>query len=254
MDTATRTRFSSLWLLLLLFVGISGWLWYDRGTTDLTVNGEATIKAVPDQYIFSPSYQEKGTDEATAREKVTQVGNGVVEKLRGIGVADGMMSSSVSVQPDYSYGFPVPTADSASREAPQAAGYVGTYSLTITVNELALAQKVQEYLATTPVTGLVTPTSTFKDATRQKLERDARKLALEDAKAQAEDTASTLGVSIRGIESIGQPGWGGPIMPLGIDQDRATSATAPAPEFASPNLLVGEQEISYQIQVVYRVR
>lgn len=248
MDSSTRTRFSALWILVLIFAGIAGWLWYDQGKTTLSVNGEATVKAAPDEYIFSPSYQVKDANQTTAKSKVTETGNAVIAKLKELGLTDSMLVTNVYVNEDYDYRV-MPTTDGK----PTPDGYVATYTVTATVNDLELAKKVQEYLATTDVTGPVTPTSTFSDETQRKLEREARRLALEDAKQQANDTASTLGVSIRGIESIGEPSWGGPVIPLGIAEDRAAS-TMVAPESARPELLVGEQDVTFQIQVVYRVR
>lgn len=246
-ESAVTSSKLGLGILGLIVLAIGGWLWWDRtNTTTLDVVGEATVTAAPDEYIFSPTYQEEHADQTVARTKVTETGNAVVGKLKELGVTESQLETSVMVNENYDYRL-VPDGSKPS-------GYLATYSVTITLAELELAKKVQEYLSTTPLTGLTTPTSTFADATRKELERQARKLALDDAKRQAEDTADSLGVSIRGIESIGQPSWGGPVYPLGVELDRAVSATAAAPEFASPELLVGEQEVTYQIQVVYRVR
>ena len=200
-----------LWLIIILIVAGGTWFWWEQGTTDLAVTGEATVKAAPDEYIFGPTYEAKDADKTMARDAATLLGNEILSKLKSLGVTDAQISTNVSVNQDYqTINMPVPVQ-------PTASGYVGTYTVTATIPNLDLAKSVQEYIGTTPVTGLSTPTSTFKAATRTKLERDARKLALEDAKAQADDTASTLNVRIRGIKSIGQPSWGGPIIAPGMN-------------------------------------
>lgn len=258
---ALRSSNVVAWTFVLLLAAAVGWLWYERGTTDLAVVGEASVKAAPDEYVFMPSYQETGSDETAVRSKVTTTGNNVVALLRTEGVTDAMMSSQVSVSQDYRYPYAVPSSDAATSSgaatspAPgQSSGYVATYALTVTVGDVTLARKVLDVLKGTPVVGSITPISGFTDATQNALERQARKMALDDAKTQAQDTAETLGVAVRGIASIGQPTWGGPV-PLAYDLNAAVGrdiAESAQPE--SPDLLVGEQEVSYTIQVVYRVR
>ncbi|MBI4032296.1 SIMPL domain-containing protein [Candidatus Berkelbacteria bacterium] len=233
-------------LVLLIFLAGAGiYTWWMQGTSTVAITGDATVKAVPDQFVFTPSYQAKDADQEQAKSKASQIGNEVVQKLRDQGVQDRMLTSSVSVAPDYSYIMPMPTG--------QVSGYSATYMLTVKVDTVDLARKVQSTLVGTPLVGALTPWSTLQAATRNTLEREARKLAMEDAKAQATDTVDTLGVRILGITSIGQPMWGG-VTPLAATlNEKADVAVAPAGG-TSPDLLVGEQEVSYSIQIIYRVR
>jgi len=234
-----------IWLALLAVVVIGTFAWWNRGGTELTITGKATVKAAPDEYVFYPSYESKSPDKESARAAVTTLGNATVNKLKELGISEQQLSSNVSVRDPY------PVYE-VGKEAEKDT-FVATYALTVTVRNHAQAKQVQEYLSSTPVTGSVTPSSAFSDEQRKELERKARKLALEDAAAQAKDTSETLHVSIRGIKSIGEPTWGGPVpfmtsLKAEGAKDMAIQS-APAPE-----LLVGEQEITYQVQVVYRVR
>ena len=234
-----------LWLVLLVLIAVGGWLWWERGTTDMAIVGRATVKAAPDEYVFTPRYETKGADETAIRAQVTETGNGVIAKLRETGVTDAMLTADVSVNPDYSRIMPEPTGTPT--------GYVATYALTVKLADLELAKKVLDVLRATPVVGTLTPQSTFADATQRKLERDARRLALEDAKEQAQDTAETLGVRLRGLKSVGEPTWGG-VPYMGAAEKSVSSAARDAATPATPEFLTGEQEVTYQIQVVYRVR
>lgn len=53
----------------------------------VSVSGEATITAAPDQYVFTPSYQFKNADKAAALKELTAKSDEVVAKLKGLGVA-----------------------------------------------------------------------------------------------------------------------------------------------------------------------
>ncbi len=238
-----------VWLALVaLLILLGSFIWWNRGSTELSITGRATVKAAPDEYVFYPSYQVKDASQDVAKARVTEIGNGVITKLKEFGVTNSQLTTNVTESESFDYRM-LPTPEPPT----PADGFVATYTLTVTVSDLALARKIQEYLATTPVLGSLSPTSAFSDATQRKLEREARKLALQDAQAQAHDTAQTLGVSIRGIQSIGDPTWGGPV-PFATQLEAEgvrDLAISPAP---SPELLVGEQEVTYQVQVVYRVR
>lgn len=237
-----------IWLALLAVAVIGAFAWWNQGGTELTITGKATVKAAPDEYVFYPSYQQKDASQDEAKQKVTETGNGVVAKLKELGVAESQLTTNITENENYDYRI-LPSPDKPG----QVDGYVATYSLTITVTDLTLAKKIQEYLTTTPVSGSISPTSAFSDATQRKLEREARKQALEDAKQQADDTAETLSVSIRGIKSIGEPTWGGPV-PFATALKAEGVRDMAVQSAPSPELLVGEQEVTYQVQVVYRVR
>lgn len=237
-----------IWYAFLAVVVIAGFAFWNRGGTELTITGKATVKAAPDEYVFYPSYQAKDASQDVAKQKVTEIGNGVVAKLKELGVTDSQLTTSIAQNQNYDdQMLPVP-------EQPKpVTGSVATYSLTITVSDLDLAKKIQAYLASTPVSGSISPTSAFSAATERKLEREARKLALEDAQQQASDTAETLSVTIRGIKSIGEPTWGGPVT-FATELKGAGGQDMAIQSAPSPELLVGEQEVTYEVQVVYRVR
>lgn len=243
MELSRSIRIWSLLFIGFVVIGSGIVVWWNAGGTELTVTGTATVRAAPDEYVFYTLYEGKHTDQLTARTQVTKTGNEVVAKLKELGVIDGQLTTNVSVNEEYDY----------SETTAQTVGYLATYTLTITVRDLALAKQVQEYLATTSATGSITPSSAFQSDTQKRLEQQARILALQDAKQQATETARTLGVNIKGIKSIGQPAWGG-IMPMGVSAVRADSQGSGGAVVPSADFLVGEQEVSYSIQVIYRVR
>lgn len=243
------------WLLFVILLGVFGWFWWTQTGPELTVIGQGSVKATPDHFVFSPSYEARDASEVTARAKATEIGSGVVTALKKLGVTEEMLQRDIYVYRDYS-ATPEPTSTETGQ-------HIGTYSLTITIEDnTELAQKVLTHLATTPLQGNLTPYSSFKTETQRRLEREARVKALEDARTQGEQTADTQGARIWGIVSIGQPSWGGDptyaaeLQGIGAGGD---VSIAPAPD-KSPGAETGTtlntatKEVTYQIEVVYKMR
>jgi uncharacterized protein YggE len=236
-------RFLSAFLLLIIIAMLLIWQpWAGLSTRTVVVSGQATVKAAPDKFTFYPTYQATATTETAAIKAVSKKGNAVVNKLVALGVEEKNITTSVNADRYFA------VKDSSEDSEPTA-----TYSITALVSAKDLAQKVLDYLVTTnPIYG-VSPQSNFADQTRKDLEDSARKLALADAKKRAEQTADELGIKLGKVVEISEPNWGG-VIPLGIE-DRASTDSAGAPEVStSPKLLIGEQEVTYQISVTYRIR
>ncbi len=230
----------------MVFAGTSLWLWLgEPAVADFT--GQATVKAVPDQFVFRPNYQATNDDPAAATDEVSAVGNAVVDKLIELGVSREDIKVQVYTNQTYVRDTVLP------EPAPEPTGNQATYSLTATVREVILAQTVLDYLATTATIAGVTPESTFSDEKRKELESVARVQALEDARGKAESSAEALGAKLGRLVTVSDSSWGGPI-PL-LSRDAAVSSeVASEPAFTAPYLLTGEQEVSYFVTVQYELR
>lgn len=236
------------WLLIFVLGLVMGYIAYpifsNKNTTTSTFTGEATVKAAPDEYVFYPRYEAEGETASEANSKVAEIGNGVVNKLAELGVDKSKISTNTYSSPDYPVIEP---------ETPKADVSTAEYALTVTVDDFDLAKKVLDYLSTTDVIGNLTPQSTFKEATRKKLETEARQKALADAKVKVEDTAEALGVKVGNLVSVTDQSFGGPIFAA---QDTAVSRELAAPDigFTSPELLTGEQDVTYFVTVEFELK
>lgn len=234
-------RFVSLLLLGVIIVMLVIWRpWQGLDERTISVSGEAVLRAAPDEFIFYPTYQEKGKTSSEAIDKASKKGNAVVTKLKEIGVDASKIKTNVSSGSDV-YHDERKTTDEIT----------ASYSITATVNDLELAKQVLAYLVTTnPLYG-VSPQSTFSRETRNRLEIEARSQALAAAKKKAEQTATELSLKLGRVVSVSEPQWGG-VIPLGSSEKEmarpADTATTP------PELLTGEQEITYTVTVIYRIR
>jgi uncharacterized protein YggE len=209
--------------------------------TDRTVqvNGEATIKADPDEFIFSPSYEFKNANKQAALSELSKKSDEIVSQLKKLGVPD----SNIKTNADgYERGVYFPSSDTGQN----------TYSLMINVNTDSKdqAQKIQNYLVTTSPSGAVTPYSTFSKPKQKELEGLARDLAEKDARKKAEKSAKNIGFKLGAIKTVQETNGFGGVTPL--------EKTAPAIDQASPTSSIsvqpGQSDINYQISVTYYIK
>src|SRR3569833_3456561 len=179
-------------LVLLIALAVSVFMWKPWQThikasdRTISVTGNATVKAEPNEFIFNPSYDITNTDSKQAIADLTAKNNQVIDKLKSLGVDSAKIQSNASNYKDYF--------------DPTTSTY--TFSLTITVDDKALAQKVQDYLLTTDPSGEITPDYTFSDSKEKTLESQARDKAEQDARAKAEQSAKNLGFKVKAVKSV----------------------------------------------------
>lgn len=250
MDSPTNTkqtlkisldfRLASLILALIIIGMLAFWQpWSDPRAQDRTieVTGQAQVTAVPDEFIFYPSYEFKNENKQAALDALSKKSNEVVAKLKELGVADSKIKTNSG-----GYDYPV-------YSKPEGGASVATYSLslTVTVDNKDLAQKVQDYLVKTTPSGVISPQPQFSDKKRTELEAQARDQATKDARAKAEQSAKNLGFSLGAVKSVSDgAGFGGlPYASRGLETDSV-----------SPKLIIqpGENELTYIVTVTYFVR
>ncbi|HSX32202.1 MAG TPA: SIMPL domain-containing protein [Candidatus Saccharimonadales bacterium] len=231
--------------LLLLAVVIMLFVWKPWATTNTTartidVSGDATITAKPDEFVFNPSYEAKNTDKAAALTELSEKSEDITAKLKSLGVAESKIKSSTS-------GYDYPVAYEKESGTP-----TYTLQLTVTVGKSDLAQKVQDYLVTTQPLGGVSPQATFSEATRKKLESQARDNATKDARAKADQMAKNLGFRVGKVKAVQDGGGFGDVMP-NASRGMATTMIAEDSK-ASLEVQPGENDLDYSVNVTYYIR
>lgn len=228
-------------LLLVIIALVAVWMpWRSIEKSDeiIKVTGEAALKAEPDEFVFYPSYQFKGTDKSSVSNQATQKGEEITSKIKDLGVSD----SDIKLSVDGYMGRPFP--DNGVDE------YTYTAQLTVTLDSRDKAQEIQDYLATTQPQGSVTPQGSFSESKRLALEAQAREAATKDARAKADQSAKNLGFKIGRVKSV-EDGIGfndgGPIPVEG-------RAMAPDATVSTLPVQAGENEIRYSVTVTYFVR
>jgi uncharacterized protein YggE len=209
---------------------------FDKNTRTIDVTGQATLKAKPDQMVFSPYYQFDNKDTQAAIKAADEKSKAVTAELKKLGVKDNEIKSQAS-------GYDTGVVSSDGKTS------IYTLSYTITLEDVALAQKIQDYLLTTSPMGQVTPVYGFAKKTQNDLETKARDEATKNARTKAEQSAKNLGFSIGGVKEVTDGVSAGSPYPLmGID-DKAVS-----PASSSLSLQSGENELTYSVKVVFYIR
>ena len=186
------------------------------------------------------SYQFKNADKAAALAELTKKSDEIVKKLKDLGVPDSKIKTNSG-----GYDSPIYYLEDDDKTTP-----TYTLSLTVTVTDKDVAQKVQDYLVTTSPLGAVSPQPNFSDAKRKELENKARDEATKEARQKADQSARNLGFAVGQVKQVTDgAGFGGIVYPT-----RGLAADAVGAEVQKLSIQPGENELSYTVTVVYYVR
>jgi len=231
-------------ILLLIIMGVMVWLWKpwhhtaNSGRT-ISVTGDATLTAEPDEFTFTPSYDFTNSDAQAALSALTAKSNDIITQLKALGVPSNKIQTNSNnwSYPNY--------YDPANGSTP-----TYTLQLTIIVNSQAVAQKVQDYLLTTSPSGQISPQADFSDSKRKALENQARDQATTAARAKAQQSAKNLGFKLGSVKSIDDSNGFGSAYPLETGSNLASGA---ADSKTSLSIQPGENDLSYSITVTYYI-
>ena len=209
----------------------------------ITVTGEAKLMAVPDEYVFTPSYEFKNADKAAALKDLTAKSNDIVAKLKALGVASDKIKTDSNGSDQGVYYYNYDQTDSA---------FTYTLNLTMTVNNAKLVQTVQDYLVTTSPSGSVSPSAQFSNTKQKQLESQARDRATKEARSKADQSAKNLGFTVSKVKSVDDSGFSnGSVMQPLLSQATNLDAGQPSSSLA---VQPGQNELDYSVTVVYYLR
>jgi uncharacterized protein YggE len=188
-------------------------------TADLRLGVTATAKTVKD-----------------ARARAAEAMTAVLASLRELGIADRDMQTTVlSLQPVYDY--------TTSPKPPRLTGYSLTNAISVTIRDLAkVGDAIDDALAAgaTSLDGV-----SFRVADQTAAEKQAREAAMAEAKAKATTLANAAGVSITGVQSIGEN-----VSPVPYPIYYGYAERAAAADVQTP-VMPGTSEVSVTVAVVY---
>jgi len=220
--------------------------WANKTISDRTivVSGSTTIEAEPDQFVFNPYYQKEGTDKTVVNTEVSNLSKTIIAKIKETGVNDSAIKTDVSSYDNSTYNL-----------ENEVDTFISTLSITITLKDKDLAQKVQDYLASTEASGSITPYITFSTTKQKELEAQTRSAALIDAKSKAEASAKQLGTTLGKVITITDISSSG-VTPFpwmnyaGGSSDSSISSDTKSSYAIQPGL----NEYSFSIQVTYELK
>jgi uncharacterized protein YggE len=202
----------------------------------INVQGAATIYAKPDMASASAGIESRGATPDEALSANTKVMNSLMTAIKRYGVAErDIETTGFNVSPVYGQQTP--------RGTMNIEGYQVTNQVTVRLRDL---NKLGNLLSSLVEAGANRLNGvSFGVADPAKLQDDARKAAVADAKRRADLFAAAAGVKVKRVLSISESGGVAPPMPMAM---RAMKAGAEAVPVAG-----GEQAISAAINAVYEI-
>lgn len=148
----------------------------------VNVAGEGKIKIVPDQVSITVGVESKGTNSAEVKKENDTKIDAVLKSIKKFGIAkEDYQTTRVALYPNYDYEKKKQT-------------YSATQTVEVLLRDLSKYDALMSELTTTGVNRI--DNVMFKSSQIKQLQSDARKLAVKDAKAKAEDFAAGLGQKI----------------------------------------------------------
>ncbi len=220
-------------------------------TNVVSVTGEGKVSAVPDIASISFTVSEDANTSAQAQDAATKKMNTALKLLEGLGIDDkDVKTSSYVISPRYSNQQPCYPDRPCVYGEQKIIGYSASQTVEVKVREIDNAGKVLSALGEAGAQNLYGPNFTIDDP--EELKTEARKQAIEEARAHAKQLASDLGVRIVRVVNYSENG-GYPPMPYyykGVEN--AVGSAAPARDGVT--LPAGENEIVVSVSITYEIR
>ena len=211
--------------------------------TGIWVDGTGAVSAIPDVADLDFGVETRAETVAPARAEAAEAMEAVIASLRGNGVAErDIKTTYFSIQP-----VTVWQEGPSGEQTPKIVGYRVVNSATARIRDInAVGDIIDAAAAAGGDAVRINGISLAVDEPRP-LEVDARRLALEDATAKAEQIASVMNVTLGGPVFISQQGG----TPFAI-QESASFARMAAADASTP-ISAGEQQITVRVQVVFAI-
>ncbi len=210
-------------------------------STELSVVGEGKVEVVPDtaKVDVGISVQKAATVEA-AQAEMDKTNNAIITAMKALGIdKKNIQTSNYSIYPAYDYSSGTEVAN----------GYSGNVSVSIKTTNIAQVSEVIE-AATKAGANQVQGTS-FQVENPDKYREQARNMAIENAKAQAQQLANSLGIKLGKVVNIVEysPTSGNP----GVMYDMAVSNRAMGGG-GGATIEAGSQEITSVVTLYFEKR
>jgi hypothetical protein len=249
----------SLYFLMKTISEIKNYNFIGGGATASNVisfDGTGEVSAAPDLATVNFTIREDATDVKNAQNKVTAKESVVLSFLEKSGIAQkDIKTESYNSYPKYEYQNAVcpqytPVSGSAiycPSGKQVLIGYEVSEYISVKIHDLAKAGEIVKGIGAVEISEISGPD--FSIENEDQLKEQARKIAIDDAKAKAKTLSADLGVRLVRIVSFSENG-NYPIRYA--SKDMMVSATnAPT---STPALPTGENKITSNVTITYEIR
>ena len=224
-------------------------------TASNTINfeGKGEVFATPDLATISFAIRENAGDMKNAQSKVATKENAVLVFLDKNGITKkDIKTENYNSYPKYDYGIPCyrETGMPCRQEAPKIIGYEVSENVSVKIHNLAKTGEIVKGIGAVGVSEMNGPN--FSIENEDQLKEQARKMAIDEAKAKAEVLSRDLGVRLVRIVNFSENG-NYPIMYAKGMMATESVASAPTPT-PTPTLPTGENKITSNVTITYEIR
>ncbi len=241
----------SLFLVSLIVTEVKGWKYIGTGIqpmNTISVQGEGEVFAVPDTAVFSFSVIKEGKSAEAVQSDATEVSNKAIEYLKENGIEDkDIKTTSYNVYPRYEYEERICITFPCSQGERVLVGFEINQSVLVKVRESDKAGELLSGIGDFGVERISGLSFTIDD--KDGLKREARQMAVADAKEKAEALASDLSVRLVRIVNFNEFG-----LPRFAKFETMTLESRRDSESVIPDIQVGENRISSSVNITYEIK
>lgn len=206
--------------------------------TLLNVSAEGEAKRTPDIANISTGVVTRAAEANAAMRANAEQMDKVVKAIRDAGIAEkDVQTSGISLNPTYDY---------RENQPPRITGYEAHNTVNVVVRDIGRLGKILDQLAAVGANQINGPSFDVED--KEEGYDEARRQAVDKARARAEMYAKTLGMKVRRIVSISEGQRFAPPIPYAMDRMEMKAASA-APTPVSP----GQNTLTVNLDVVFEL-
>lgn len=213
----------------------------------ITVSGDGEVTAKPDIATVAFTVSEVAKTVPEAQKMVENKIAAALKELKAVSVEEkDIKTNSYNVYPQYEN--PVCNGYICPSYTPKISGYQVTQSVTVKVRKVDQAGEVVGLVGKAEITQISGPDFTVDDI--EKIQAEAKELAINEAKEKAKATAKSLGVSLGSITSFSDDQGG--YVPM--YSARADMAMGSMVKTESVTLPQGESVIKSRVTITYTLK
>ena len=205
----------------------------------ITMSGKGTVKSAPDKVTVSAGVESQAPTANDALAKNTAAMTKVVDALKSAGIdPKDIQTTDISVNPQYE-------DRDDDKKPPRIVGYDVNNMVYVTMRDTARIGAVLDQLVqagSNSIGGVY-----FSVDKPEELEKEARKLAIEDAIAKAKLYAEVTSAELGAVQTISEQGGYIPYYPAAPRME-AKAATRPVP------IELGTQNTNIEVQVTWELK
>lgn len=223
-------------IILVLIFGTISQAQEIKNVPMINVSGEGKIKTEPDQVLISIAIESKGNSAVEVKKENDEKMDAILKSIKKANIAkEDFQTQRVTLNPSYDY-------------VKKKSNFTAMQSISILLKDLSKYDALIEGLVSDGINRI--NRVEYKTSKLSQLQSDARKLAIKDAKAKADDFVSVLGQKVGKAILISDTSSNynsSPIMYASMKSTAMMESTADTKE----TLAVGEIEIVVNVSVSF---